>query len=102
MILYTVIIRYSKPKEEVLAVVDAHRSYLDLFVGGMLLASGPVESGDGGILWVRANSREEVQEMIAKDPYVLADVAHYTVLVFEVKKLAPGLSDVLLGEGLSA
>ncbi|MDF2694040.1 MAG: hypothetical protein K0S65_2423, partial [Labilithrix sp.] len=49
-----VIIRYRKPLEEVLPVVDEHRAYLrDLQQKGILLASGPFEPRSGGALLVR-------------------------------------------------
>jgi len=102
VIFYTVVIRYSRPKEDVAVVVDAHRAYLDGFVSnGMLLASGPLETGDGGVLWVRAGSRESLMKMIEGDPYSLAGVADFTVLSFEVKKLAPSIAETLSREALA-
>lgn len=96
MVLYTVVIRYAKSREEVGAVVESHRAYLDGFIeNGMLLASGPLETGDGGILWVRANSRESLMEMIEGDPYSLSGVAEFSVLGFDVKKLASGMVSTL-------
>ncbi|MDA8059741.1 MAG: YciI family protein [Nitrospiraceae bacterium] len=99
MTLYTVVIRYSRSKEEVAAVVEAHRAYLDGFVSsGMLLASGPLETADGGVLWVRSENRDALEKMIAGDPYSLAGVADFSVLAFEVKKLAPSISEMMSRE----
>jgi len=99
---YTVVIRYSKPKEDVAAVVEAHRAYLDGFVSsGMLLASGPLETGDGGVLWVRSESRATLMKMIDGDPYSLAGVAEFSVLAFDVKKISPSIAEILSREALS-
>jgi len=44
-------VRYRKPVEEVLKVVEAHRSYLrELKEKGWLLASGPLDPRSGGAL----------------------------------------------------
>lgn len=102
MIFYTVVIRYSKSREEVGAVVDSHREYLNGFVSnGMLLASGPLETGDGGVLWIRTESRKALMEMIEGDPYSLAGVAEFSVLAFEAKKLAPAIAGMLSRETVS-
>jgi len=48
------IIRYRRPLDEVLTVVDAHRAYLrELKSRGILLASGPLDPRMGGALLLR-------------------------------------------------
>ena len=48
------ILRYRRPLEEVLTVIDAHRAYLaGLKQRGLLLASGPFDPRSGGALLLR-------------------------------------------------
>jgi uncharacterized protein YciI len=48
------ILRYRRPLEEVLKVLDEHRAYLrELQQQGLLLASGPLDPRSGGALLLR-------------------------------------------------
>ena len=48
------LLRYRRPLDEVLTVVDEHRAYLrGLQEQGMLLASGPMDPRAGGMLLLR-------------------------------------------------
>ena len=78
------ILRYRKPLDEVLAVVDEHRAYLrELEARGDLLASGPCEPRSGGVLLLRvadegfAGALDAVRD---GDPFVKRGVAQYELL----------------------
>jgi uncharacterized protein YciI len=48
------LIRYRRPLDEVLAVLDQHRAYLrGLKEAGTLIASGPMDPRTGGVLLLR-------------------------------------------------
>lgn len=90
--LFTVLIHYVRPMEEVEKVVAEHRFYLDgFFRSGVLLASGPLIPRTGGVLWLKAGSRAEVERIVQADPYSRAAVATFQIFEFEPKKLSPGL-----------
>lgn len=75
------IVRYRKPLEEVLAVLEAHRSYLrDLKAKGLLLASGPLEPRSGGALLLRVPNVETLDAVRDGDPFIQARVAQYELL----------------------
>jgi uncharacterized protein YciI len=75
------IIRYRKPLEEVLKVVDEHRAYLrDLKSKGTLLASGPLEPRFGGALLLRVPTADAALAVRDGDPFVKHGVAQYEVL----------------------
>jgi uncharacterized protein YciI len=78
------IIRYRKPLEEVLKVVDDHRAYLrSLKEAGKLLASGPFEPRFGGGLLLRLPDATFADDALAvrdADPFVKAGVAQYELL----------------------
>lgn len=87
--LFTVIVTYSKPLEEVLSVADAHRAHLDGYLRkGVLLASGPLVPRTGGVIWLRDVEREQVEKMVGEDPYTKAGVATFQILEFDPVKRA--------------
>jgi uncharacterized protein YciI len=77
------IIRYRKPLEDVLKVVDEHRAYLrDLKARGVLLASGPLEPRYGGALLLRLPDSTDAALLALRDgdPFVKHGVAQYELL----------------------
>jgi uncharacterized protein YciI len=78
------ILRYRKPLEEVLLVVDAHRAYLrGLQERGILLVSGPLDPRNGGALLLRVPDEETLAALDRvrdEDPYTRAGVAQYELL----------------------
>jgi uncharacterized protein YciI len=82
------IIRYRRPLEEVLAILDQHRSYLrDLKDEGTLIASGPMDPRTGGILLLRVPDDHVDSALDAirdGDPYVTFGVAQYELIPWAV------------------
>ena len=78
------IVRYRKPLEEVLTVLEAHRAYLQgLKEQGVLLASGPLDPRNGGALLLRVADEQvskSLDEIRDGDPFVQAGVAQYELL----------------------
>ncbi len=78
------IIRYRRPLDEVLQVVDAHRAYLGtLYDAGTLLASGPLDPRSGGALLLRVpddSVQESLDAVRDNDPYVKTGMAQYELL----------------------
>jgi len=78
------ILRYRKPVEEVLKVVEAHRAYLaGLQREGLLLASGPFDPRSGGGLLLRVPDQGADAALDAirdGDPFTRAGLAQYELL----------------------
>ncbi len=78
------IVRYRKPLEEVLKVVETHRAYLrGLREKGILLASGPLDPRNGGALLLRVpdeNPHAHLDRIRDEDPFIQAGVAQYELL----------------------
>jgi uncharacterized protein YciI len=78
------ILRYRRSLEEVLTVLEAHRSYLrDLKEKGILLASGPFDPRTGGALLLRfpdASGLDEMDRVRNGDPFVQTGMAQYELL----------------------
>ncbi len=90
---FVVEIIYTKPLDEVLSLTDQHRAYLQTgYQRGLLLISGPQEPRIGGILVMKADSRETIQQFCNSDPYALGGVAEYRIIEFLPKSHIPDLS----------
>ena len=75
------ILRYRKPLEEVLKVVDEHRVYLrSLKEQGLLLASGPFEPRHGGGLLLRVPDLAALDGIRDNDPFTTTGCAQYELL----------------------
>jgi uncharacterized protein YciI len=77
------VVRYRKPLEEVLKIIEAHRSYLrDLKQQGWLLASGPLDPRNGGVLLLRvpdADASRHLDQVREGDPFVQTGTAQYEI-----------------------
>jgi uncharacterized protein YciI len=78
------LLRYRRPLEEVLAVIEPHRAYLRrLEEQGLLLASGPLDPRFGGALLLRVPD-DAVQPTLDRirddDPSIRAGVVQYELL----------------------
>ncbi|CDG34444.1 GTP cyclohydrolase [Parasaccharibacter sp. TMW2.1882] len=88
-------VSYLASPDEVQAQRPAHRAFLaTLFERRILLASGPKLSGDGGILIVRDGiTREEIETLLAEDPFITSGVGQYDFTEFRTAQLAPELTE---------
>jgi uncharacterized protein YciI len=82
------IIRYRRPLEEVIEVTEQHRAYLmDLKDEGVLVASGPMDPRNGGVLLLKvpdddvAGTLDRVRD---GDPYVTFGLAQYEMIPWVV------------------
>ncbi len=77
------IVRYRKPLEDVLKIVDAHRAYLkELKQKGWLLASGPLDPRNGGALLLRVPDEQagtHLDRLRDGDPFVQSGTAQYEI-----------------------
>ncbi len=78
------VVRYRKPLEEVLKVVEVHRAYLrDLKEKGLLLASGPLDPRNGGALFLKVPDEDFLKHLDRirdEDPFTKTGVAQYELL----------------------
>jgi uncharacterized protein YciI len=78
------LIRYRRPLDEVLTVLEEHRAYLrGLQAEGLLLASGPMEPRSGGAILLRVPD-DDVHATLDRirdgDPYVRTGMAQYELI----------------------
>ena len=80
---YIVEITYRVPLSRIEQTVKAHRAYLQTGCDrGLLLACGPQNPRQGGILIARTAERSELEAFIAQDPYRLEELADYRLIEF--------------------
>lgn len=81
------ILRYRRPLEEVLTVIDAHRAYLaGLKQRGILLGSGPFIPRSGGALLLRVPDEGSAAALDAirdGDPFIVHGMAQYEILPWD-------------------
>ena len=83
--------RYLKPVDEVEVHLDAHRGWVrENAEAGRFVAAGREVPLQGGLLVAVGVTRDEVDAIIAADPYVIEGVAGYDVREYDVVLAAPG------------
>lgn len=78
---------YKKPLSEVDKYLQAHRNYLDEhYASGDIITSGPRTPRTGGVIMIKAGSRESVDRIIAQDPFNINGIADYQIVEFTPTK----------------
>jgi uncharacterized protein YciI len=94
--MFVVLITYTKPLEAVDALIPAHRAFLQqMYQAGTFLLSGRKEPRDGGVILANAASLQELQAILAQDPFQLHGVAEYQLIQFMPTMAAPVLQSFI-------
>lgn len=94
--LFVCLVHYTKPLEEVLQKLDAHRAYLKKgYDKGILLASGARITRDGGIIIGKFANKDEALSFSQADPFTQHNLARYEIFEFEPILHAQILTDFL-------
>ncbi|MFN3426609.1 MAG: YciI family protein [Candidatus Thermochlorobacter sp.] len=89
--MFVVLYTYSKPLEEVDNFRSAHLAFLDKqYAAGHFVVSGRQNPPTGGVLISHLASREQLEDIVRQDPYILNGVATYQVIEFLPAKYAAG------------
>ena len=90
--MFVVSLTYKVELSEVEKYMAAHISYLEeQYESGAFLASGRKVPRTGGVIFARAESREELDAILRVDPFFEAEVADYEITEFVPTKAARGL-----------
>jgi len=85
--LFVVILRYIVPIEIIIEQRDEHVIFLDKYYAkGIFHASGPQIPRYGGMILAKASSREELNRILAEDPFSQYKSAEYQVIEFTINK----------------
>ena len=93
--MYILSLSYITGLEEVDRVRDDHMAWVaDQYDAGRFIASGAKVPRTGGVILVRAMPRDELDDVIASDPFTRAGVAAYDVVEFAATTVAEGLESL--------
>lgn len=84
--MYLLIASYSKSPEEVAPHIATHGAWVKQYLDeGTFLFAGPKKSKLGGAILVKSIDKNNLMDILAKDSYVIADVADYQIIDFDCK-----------------
>ena len=94
--MFVLLARYTKPIEEVDAMLDDHRAWITRHSdAGRILMTAREVPLIGGMILARAESGDEIWQMIREDPFYASGAAEYEVREFAPARAAPGLEGLL-------
>jgi len=77
-------VTYTAPIPEIEKHLEQHRDWPEEnFKNGTFLVSGPKVPRSGGIILAQGTSTNELEALVAADPFVLAGIARYEITPFE-------------------
>jgi uncharacterized protein YciI len=86
---------YIKPVSDIDRLIPDHRNYLERhYASGHFLLSGRREPRTGGVIIARAQSRAEIEAIVAQDPFSSQGVAEYEIVEFLPSMTAPALANL--------
>jgi uncharacterized protein YciI len=92
---YILQLSYIVPLDAVDRVKDEHMAWIATqYDAGRFLASGPKVPRTGGVILARAMPRDELDDVIASDPFSREGVATYDVTEFAAMTVAEGLASL--------
>ncbi len=66
-------------------ILDAHHEFMvPYFKAGKILTSGPLVGGRGGVIIIRLDDDENIEDFIAADPFAQSGIQEYRVTRFSV------------------
>lgn len=96
--MYIVLVHYVNDAESIDKLLGAHRAFLDEhFRAGIFQLSGPRSPRTGGVILARAGAREDLEALLAQDPFAQAGAAQYEILEFQITKAGKALKFLLEG-----
>ncbi len=87
---------YVKPLTEVDEHITAHQAFLDKYYqAGKFICSGRKSPRTGGLILANAKDRDEIQQIMAEDPFSVHQIAVYEIIEFSPTKFAPDFKSFL-------
>src|SRR3990167_1281022 len=94
--MFIILIHYKKPLSDVDTQLQEHRLFLDKgYQNNLLVASGPCNPRTGGVIISNALKREDVEALIAEDPFHKHEIADYEIIEFDPVKFHPDFTPFL-------
>jgi uncharacterized protein YciI len=98
--MFLVLLSYTKPLDEIDRWLPEHRAFLEEhYASGHFLLSGRKEPRTGGLILVRASSRDMVEAIVRRDPFHREQVADYEIIEFLPSMSVDSLAELRMGQG---
>jgi uncharacterized protein YciI len=92
--MFIIELTYKVSPAEIDAAMEPHIKYLDKYYHkDIFLASGRKEPRDGGIIFAKAASRQEIESIVAEDPFNIGGLASYRIIEFKATKKIKAFDD---------
>ena len=96
--MYVILSTYHKPLPEMDALRPRHLAFLDTYYAkGIFIASGRQDPPVGGCILANGVSRDELDAILAQDPFATAGAATYQVITVNANKFVNDQAKELLG-----
>jgi uncharacterized protein YciI len=89
--MFVLLLTYVRPLDEVDALMREHVAWLNEHCdAGRFVVSGRRIPRTGGVIVARGDDREEIERIVASDPFVSGGVATCEVVRFRASQIADG------------
>ncbi len=91
--MFVLVLTYTKPLGEVDALMRKHMAWLnEHYDAGRFVVSGRQIPRTGGVILARGDDREEIEGIVAGDPFVAGGVATCEVIQFRASQSEDGFN----------
>jgi uncharacterized protein YciI len=96
--MFLIDLQYQVPLEQVDAALDAHVAFLrEQYARGTFLLSGRKVPRSGGVILARGVGRDELEDILRRDPFREQGLARYSVTEFVASMTAPEIAPLKEG-----
>ena len=94
--MYILFINPTKSPQELAPVFPAHSEFLERYIQvGKFILTGGLTARPAGVVLANVSSEEELNAMLAEDPFVREQVAEYEVIEFKPSKYHESLASLI-------
>ncbi|MDQ0937619.1 YciI family protein [Streptomyces turgidiscabies] len=95
--LHLLSLHYTAPEQAAEPFVPGHVAYLERHHqdGAFLVSGQTVPTSIGGVIIAHGVDRSTIEQITARDPFVVNNVAEYTITTITPGRVHPALSSVL-------
>lgn len=87
--------KYLKSMDLVEKHLLEHRAFLDVYYKiGIFIASGRKTSGDGGVILAKGATKEQIEKILAEDPFSREGISKYEIAEFSPNRVAEGFENL--------
>ena len=91
--MFVILLDYVEPLEAIDAAMKEHVAFLErCYAAGVFLVSGRRVPREGGVILAVAPNREDLDEIMAHDPFIVRRLARYEIVEFRTSLHHPALA----------